>query len=148
MGERRGTVWAAVLLVVLAALGLVGCGGDDDDTEGAPEEGAPEEVEDLTGQAEVEVDVVDNAYAPVAGAVDAGTVVTFSNVGRNEHNVTPVEDGAFEPITTEELQPGDSGTVTFEEPGIYAYYCTIHGTPTAGQRGTITVVDPASGAGG
>ncbi len=29
----------------------------------------------------------------------------------------------------------------FDEPGEYAYYCTLHGTETAGMVGTIRVVD-------
>ena len=74
--------------------------------------------------------------------ISAGTEVTFDNGGRNPHNVVAVEPGAFEEIATEDFQPGDSYATTFDEPGIYAYYCTIHGAPGAGQIGSVTVVDP------
>ena len=31
--------------------------------------------------------------------------------------------------------------MVFDEPGEYPYYCTLHGTETAGMVGTIRVVD-------
>ena len=30
---------------------------------------------------------------------------------------------------------------TFSEPGVYHYYCSIHGTTTAGMVGSVTVAD-------
>ena len=32
----------------------------------------------------------------------------------------------------------------FDQPGTYAYFCTIHGTATAGMIGTIVVTEPAA----
>jgi len=145
MKVTRGRAVLAAL-VVLAGLGLGACGEDDPEVEEpAAEEGAPADVEDLTGAATVEVQVPDNSFSPANIAVDAGTEVTWSNIGRNEHNVTPSEEGSFEGVATEDLQPGTTYATTFDEPGIYGYYCTIHGTATAGQRGSITVVDPQGG---
>jgi plastocyanin len=145
MTVTRGRA-ALAALVVLAGLGLGACGDDDPEAdEPAAEEGAPADVEDLTGSPTVEVEVPDNSFSPQNVAVDAGTEVTWSNIGRNEHNVTPSEEGSFEGVATEEFQPGSSYSATFEEPGIYGYYCTIHGSATAGQMGSITVVDPQGG---
>jgi plastocyanin len=147
MKLTRGLV-AAVAIVVLGACGLGACGDDDPEEaadEPTSEEGAPADVEDLTGEAAIAIEVPDNSFSPPDVAIDAGTEVTWSNIGRNEHNVTPNEEGAFEGVSTEDFQPGAEHSTTFEEPGIYAYYCTIHGAPGAGQVGSITVVDPTGG---
>lgn len=147
MTRGRAVLAGAVLL--LGSLGLAACGDDDepaaDDTTTDSEDAALPDVEDLTGSAEVVVDVPDNSFAPQSAAIDVGTEVTWRNIGRNEHNVTPSEEGSFEGVDTEDFEPGAEYTTTFDEPGIYGYYCTIHGTPTAGQVGSITVVDPEGG---
>jgi plastocyanin len=146
MKVMRGlaTVFA---VVVFGVVGLAACGEDEpeeastaeEDTSGEAE---PAEVEDLTGQAAVAVEVPDNSFSPPDIAIDAGTEVTWTNIGRNEHNVTPDEEGSFEGVSTEDFQPGTEYATTFEEPGFYPYYCTIHGAPGAGQIGSVTVVDP------
>jgi plastocyanin len=51
-----------------------------------------------------------------------------------------VEDGAFEPIEIADLQPGDASSITFDEPGEYPYYCSLHGTTTKGMVGAIRVL--------
>jgi plastocyanin len=145
--KTRGLA-AIAAIVLLGAFGLAGCGDDDPEQateEPTSEEGAPADVEDLTGEATITVEVPDNSFSPPDVAIDAGTEVTWSNIGRNEHNVTPNEEGAFEGVSTEDFQPGTDYSTTFDEPGIYGYYCTIHGAPGAGQVGSITVVDPDGG---
>lgn len=141
---RHRVLLVVALLAVLAVV-AVGCGGDDEGAGGDDAEtaGAPADVEDLTGQVEVAVDVPDNSFEPANVAVDVGTEVVWTNIGRNDHNVTPVDEAGFE--ASGDLAPEATYSATFDEPGIYAYYCTIHGTPTAGQRGSITVVDPEGG---
>ena len=82
----------------------------------------------------------DNAFAEMELTVAAGTEVIWENRGRNEHNVTPSEDENAEwRIDTEDFGPGSSGSFRFTESGTYAYYCSIHGTPDAGQTGVIIV---------
>jgi plastocyanin len=73
--------------------------------------------------------------------VSPGTTVTFSNRGRTEHNVLPAIDGSFEPIQIAQLKPGMEATITFDEPGDYPYYCSLHGTKTKGMIGGIRVVE-------
>ena len=72
--------------------------------------------------------------------VSAGTTVDFTNRGRNQHNVIPTVDGAFAEIPAEDFQPKDEGSITFTVPGDYAYYCSLHGTPTKGMIGAIRVL--------
>lgn len=123
-------------LVIGAAL-VAGCGGDDGGAEGV--DIGDEDFEDLTGSDDVTVEALDNNFSPKYVEVDAGATVTFSNEGRNQHNVFPAEDGAFAPIETSDLGPGESASITFEEPGDYPYYCTLHGTTTKGMVGGIRV---------
>ena len=100
-----------------------------------------EEFEDLTGEAKVVIEARDNTFMGQYVTVSAGTEVTFDNRGRNPHNAVPVEPGAFEGIDTEALEPGNAATVVLDEPGEYPYYCTLHGTETAGMVGMIRVVE-------
>ena len=96
--------------------------------------------EDATGLAEVEIDVRDNTFDPQHLEVSAGTTITFTNVGRTEHNVYPAADGAFAPIDAADLEPGEARTLTLGEPGVVPYYCTLHGTTSKGMVGAIRVV--------
>lgn len=133
---------AVLVLVLVAALALGACGADEESADQGSVGGsaAPADLEDLTGRTAVRIDVPDNSFTPRDVEVDAGTEVTWSNIGRNEHNVVPDEDGAFEGVDTADFQPGTSYSTTFDEPGTYGYHCTIHGAPgAAGQAGTIVV---------
>jgi plastocyanin len=113
----------------------VGCGGDDD-TGGAG--GAPPDATLLEGDA-VEINAIDNSFQPEAARVAAGTEVTFVNAGRNSHNVVPEDEDAEWAVETDDFQPGDTASYTFDEPGTYKYFCSIHGTISAGMPGVLVV---------
>jgi plastocyanin len=131
---------ALVILAVLSAGVLVGCGDDDDSGSTAVNLDDAEFV-DETGSDAVTVDAVDNNFRPEYIEVSAGTTVTFDNRGRNVHNVIPAEEGAFETVEADDFEPEDSADIVFDEPGDYAYYCSLHGTATAGMIGGIRVVE-------
>ncbi len=95
---------------------------------------------DLTGSPEVVIEAVDNTFKPQYATVRVGTPVTFRNDGRSVHNVLPVTEGAFPPIEADAFQPDDEVTVTFDEPGLVPYYCSLHGTTTKGMFGGLRVV--------
>ncbi len=99
----------------------------------------PEDALDLRGQESVTVVIEDNVFVQRAIVVSPRTKVTWVNKGRNPHNVTPSEEGSFEPLATAVFDDGGSGSRTFDA-GTFAYYCSIHGTPNRGQRGVIYVV--------
>ena len=131
------------LVVLVLAAGLLfapACGGDDD-TDSSSVDLSDKTFEDLTGSTSVEVDAVDNNFKPAYIEIKAGTTVTFTNQGRNQHNVLPVDEGAFEPIDVEEFEPGTSQSITFDDPGDYPYYCSLHGTKTKGMVGAVRVVE-------
>lgn len=82
------------------------------------------------------VQVGDNFFKPDDLVVTAGTKVTWKNEGKVLHNVTAVK-GKF---GTKALTKGKSYSYRFKKPGTYAYYCSFHGSPTGGQRGSVKVV--------
>ena len=61
-------------------------------------------------------------FNPYRARVKAGTRVTFRNNGRMTHTVV-AEDGSW---STGPLHPLDIGTVTFDKPGTYSYFCKEH----------------------
>ena len=139
-----------MLVVAVVVAGLLGACGSDEGSDGSGAttteaaktvDLADADFEDLTAEAAPEVDAVDNLFKPPYITVKAGTTVTFRNDGRNSHNVYPATEGAFEPLDTESFEPGTESTITFDEAGDYAYYCTLHGTTTKGMVGAIRVVE-------
>jgi plastocyanin len=151
-----------VSTIVVSVVLLVSCGADAPD---ASSSGAqpPSEAESAVTTTVVTVppngesitiQVLDNSYRPSEYEIKAGTEVVFENRGRNDHNILPesVNDDAgltallatdMSPaawgIVSPEFVPGDSYTHLFNVPGVYKFYCSIHGAPGAGMYGTLTV---------
>ena len=50
---------------------------------------------DETGSSDVKVEARDNVFVEQYVEVKAGTKVTFTNAGRNRHDVIPADKGAF-----------------------------------------------------
>ncbi len=124
---RRRIVAGLALTLVVGGLGLTACGSSGDDVE---------LVEGVTEN----VDALDNSFAPEEITVQAGTEIVFTNRGRNDHNVIPADPDQDWEITVEDFKPGtEVAPIAFDEPGTYGFYCSIHGTATAGMIGTITV---------
>jgi plastocyanin len=146
---RRTGVWAAAVVVVGLGLALGACGGDDDDAgdrlsggeQGAEADGdqpaPPEDVVDVdTNPADVRA--IDNTFDAGAIRVPAGTTVRWTNEGRQDHDVVPAEGDAWG-VPVEDFAPGAVYEHTFDQPGTYSYYCTIHGTATRGMVGAVVV---------
>ncbi len=95
---------------------------------------------DLSSESAVTVQARDNNFVAPYIEVKAGTAITFTNRGRNQHDVVPVKAGAFPEIPVDAFDPGQSKTLTFDEPGDYPYYCTLHGNKTKGMVGAIRVI--------
>jgi plastocyanin len=86
------------------------------------------------------VSALDNSFMPENIQVRAGTEVVWTNKGRNEHNALHVDGGDWG-VEVDDFQPGDVYSHTFDEPGVYRYYCSIHGSTDAGMIGTVVVTD-------
>ncbi|MDX1621439.1 MAG: right-handed parallel beta-helix repeat-containing protein, partial [Nitriliruptorales bacterium] len=93
------------------------------------------------------IGMIDNAYTRDVTRVPVGGQVRFSNRGDDVHNAV-ASDGSWStiPVSGVELMPpGTSVTLTFDEPGIYDYYCTIHGTPDGRGMAATLIVGDAEG---
>jgi plastocyanin len=95
-------VGLALALVVLAA----GCGGGG----GSAEPVATTEVAMAKSY----------RFDPEAIEIDAGETVTWTNEDNFTHTVQV--DGRED----QKVEPGESVTETFDEPGTYHYVCTLH----------------------
>jgi plastocyanin len=91
---------------------------------------------DSSGPGTQDIEVADNTFSPGAFATTVGSTVTWGWTGAAPHNVTWV--GADAPAASPTQTTGTYQR-TFADAGTYEYYCTVHGTPTAGMRGTVTV---------
>jgi len=69
------------------------------------------------------------AFSPVRTTVEPGTTVRWVNEDGAGHDVTSAQfhDQATSWDYSESLSSGGSVSHTFESPGVYEYYCTIHG---------------------
>lgn len=90
------------------------------------------------------VDVLsrDNTFQPRDIEVAAGTLVVWTNGGRNEHDIYPVEGDDWG-VAPADFPPGAVYAHVFDTPGPVPYYCSIHGNHTVGMVGSITVTDAA-----
>lgn len=90
-----------------------------------------------------------SSFTPAKVAVKPGEKVTISNTGMGFHDVRWV-DGA--PGYTPANTTGWSHERTFTTAGEFVFYCSVHGSPGGGMRGTVYVNEagtvPGGGGGG
>lgn len=65
-------------------------------------------------------------FAPTVIRVPAGTPVTWSNADDFTHTVRFDGEGGGMGRETHKAAPGESFTITFDDPGEYAYTCSLH----------------------
>lgn len=94
----------------------------------------------------ITIQVINSRFNPAVDTVAVGGTVDWVwGTGSLAHNVIPTGSPTFTPDPA--TYPADS--TTFDAPhshqfqfsgaGTYRYYCTDHGTPTSGMRGSIVV---------
>lgn len=122
--------------VLVAALvgGLVigACGGSESDGS----------VEGET----VTVQMFDNRFEYTEVRIPVGGSVNWLGAGRNPHNAMAV-DGSWstEDVfgSLEQLE-GDGAVLTYDQPGVYPFFCTFHGNAEGkGMAGVLTVGEGA-----
>jgi plastocyanin len=69
-----------------------------------------------------DVSIVDFAFQPMAIFVHRGDTVRWTNTGNAQHTV----DSDMEIFESDILDPGDTYSYTFDQPGIFPYHCDIH----------------------
>jgi plastocyanin len=88
-----------------------------------------------------ELTMRDFCFDGVAHVTTAGSTITVTNQGQTAHNLVAVEGG----FRVEQLNPGERSELEVDRPGVYQYYCTLHGSAAgAGMAGVLVVEDQAS----
>ena len=123
------------LLAASLAAGVVACGSSGGSEAASTATLAPVQ------SGEVAIAAEDNNFVPHDVTVTEGSEITWTNDGRNQHNIVAVDDTPFS-VETARFEPGETYRWKASVPGTYRYYCSIHGTATAGMTGTIQVVAP------
>jgi plastocyanin len=122
----------ALALIALVVVPAPGCAGDSE----------PAVVRDR--RAHVTVDARDNRFDPARIEIDAGTTVEWVNVGRASHNVLPVTGDAFG-VKTSRFGPRKRYAHRFDDPGVFKYWCSLHGSRTRGMIGEVVVLESGDG---
>ena len=122
--------------MVIAAAGLlaVSCSGS-----GSTAASTSTSVTQPPQSGTVAVSSADNNFRPQEITVTRGSTVVWTNDGRAEHNIVPVGTTPFH-VDTRSFPPGSSYSWDASEAGTFHYFCSIHGTATAGMYGSVTVV--------
>ncbi|MEX2526543.1 MAG: plastocyanin/azurin family copper-binding protein [Gemmatimonadota bacterium] len=118
---------AAIGALTLSLL-LSGCGSDSST---APDETDPGETVATTS-----VGVRDNFFDPTAIRVAGGATINWTWNGSQQHNVTWVSADLPNSPTQ---SSGTHQVVAPSSAGELVYFCTIHGSPTSGMRGTVRI---------
>lgn len=87
-----------------------------------------------------DVDVRDNTFDAENIQVSAGAEVVWTNNGRQDHDIVPAENDGWG-VEPADFVPDDVYEHTFDEPGTYRYYCSLHGTADAGMTGAVVVTE-------
>lgn len=126
-------------LIVVAALALGGCGGDDGASDGGA--AAPAGTGATTADGGAGAGVVEMTdrltFEPEQIEVAVGEEVTWRNVGKIGHTVTAEKSKAADPSLVSVpagtegwdsgfVTEGESFTRSFETPGTYRYICIPH----------------------
>ena len=115
----------------IAALTFVACAS----TAGAPASSAPAAASAAPVAETKTVTIKGFAYSPAALTVAKGTKVTFTNQDSATHTVTSganrTKDGKFD----QQVSGGNETTITFDTPGTYEVFCSIHSS----MKMTVTV---------
>ena len=90
--------------------------------------------------ASASVTMGDFFFSSASVSVAVGDTVTWHNSGQAPHTAT-ANDGSFDTGT---INPGGSGSHTFNSPGTFSYICTIH----PNMHGTVRVLSSGGGSGG
>jgi plastocyanin len=81
------------------------------------------------------------AFVPTNAQIEPGWTVTFKNPSGEAHLLTGANAAWGD--RDQLIAPGAAVTVTFEQPGVYAFSCALH----RGMSGAVIVGDPNAAAG-
>ena len=91
----------------------------------------------------VDVAIFDFGFNPETITITAGSTVRWTNTASPTPHTTTSDLGDTEVWDSGILNPGGVFTHTFDTPGIYGYYCMIHGALV--MHGFVVVSQPPAG---
>lgn len=115
-------------LLLAPAIVLVACGGSP-------------EGDSISGE-EVVVRMFDNRFEYTEIRIPVGGTVNFLGTGRNPHNAVASDESwsTEDEFGSLEQLEDDAAIMTFDEPGVYPFFCTFHGNADGdGMAGVLTV---------
>ena len=123
--KRFGVVFVLIALLAMPAVAAAqypsgGGGGSSGGGIQIGGGGSPRGDSSQTGMGEVAI--VDFAFQPMAIFVGVGDTVEWTNTGNADHTV----DSDTEIFESDIIDPGESFSYTFDDPGIFPYHCDIH----------------------
>lgn len=121
----------AVGAAMLAALAVVGCGG---------EEATPAPTPAPTPEPAIEVDASEFSYDPAAITISSqgSSTIRLVNKGIVEHDLT-IDELTFQIAVP--IGETAEGTLTDVPPGTYKFYCTVPGHEVNGMVGELVVTE-------
>jgi plastocyanin len=128
-GKRGFVKGAGLALIVLAGHVALSTACRD--------RGVPD-AESSVPSAVIMISTIDNGFQPGRVETVVGTEVIWTNNGRTEHDIVSSNSGGWG-VTRDSFQPGAVYRNRFVEPGMYRYYCSVHGTPDRGMVGLLVV---------
>lgn len=91
-----------------------------------------------TDKPEVPISIDDNIFRTTYLKIKKGTKVVWTNNGNLRHDVVSASSSPKQGLNGPLLAPGETYEFTFNELGVYEYFCTPHSSE---MRGVITVVE-------
>lgn len=86
------------------------------------------------------ISMLDSCFSGTAHFAPTGSPIVVSNDGELPHTLTAV-DGSF---NSDELQPGETFEITFDEPGVFEVFCTLHGSASGEGMSGVLIVGEAT----
>ena len=136
--RRMNRAFSLLGIGLLVVGGLAACGGgDDDDSGGKADKDVTGDVTKVDGT-KADVEVLDNSFNDENIEVKPGTKVIWTNDGQQDHDIVPVKGKAFG-VEAGDFEAGDIYSYTFNKPGTYRYFCSLHGSADGGMTGAVIV---------
>jgi plastocyanin len=89
------------------------------------------------------------AFVPTNVRLDPGATLTFTNTSGDVHLLTGANQAWGD--REKEIKPGESVSITFDDPGVYAFSCALHrgmsGAVIVGDADGLSAAAPVSSAG-
>ena len=123
------------VLLAVAALGVAGCGGDDDNDSGTAAGGTDTQKQPAGGTGAPKVSMKDIQFVPESITAKVGEKITWTNDDSVAHTVTKEKGFKGKGPESDTVDPGQTYTFTPTKAGTIPYFCQIH----PNQKGTIIV---------